>query len=276
MSVTEKAAPCPLPLPNVVRNNFNTNIPVARPRQNYARKQRCYSQYIDKNNSKQNRKSMKNNKRQFAKSNIVDPSTNLFVNYLPPSFDDVDLRNLFSPYGQIVCSKIMVNLQTGESKCFGFVRLATLEQAQNAIEALNGKHLGYKRLLVKYAESKEKIDTESNLIYVKQIPITVDTNNVAQLFAPYGNLVQVIPHMIDNNDPSVYRCYVRYDSIPSASKAIVEMNNKIIVPGTKPIHVRYADPHCIRNSIDLIDTTWDSHELDEIDEKMLLPNFLQC
>lgn len=272
MSVTGPRLPCPLPLPNTL----NTNIPVARPRQNYAHKTRCASQYISKNNSKQNRRSISNKKRQYAKSNIVDPSTNLFVNYLPSTFDDVDLRNLFSPYGQIVCSKIMVNLQTGESKCFGFIRLATLEQAQNAIEALNGKHLGYKRLLVKYAESKEKIDTESNLIYVKQIPVTVDTNTVAQLFAPYGNLVQVVPHMIDNNDPSVYRCYVRYDTINSASKAIIEMNNKIIIPGAKPIHVRYADPRCVRNSIDLIDTTWDSHKLDEIDEKTLLPNFLQC
>lgn len=252
------------------------SIPVARPRENYARKQRCASQYIDKNNSTKLRPHKYNNKRQYAKSNIVDPSTNLFVNYLPSSFDDNDLRNLFSPYGQIVTSKIMVNLETGESKCFGFVRLATLEQAQHAIEDLNGKHLGYKRLLVKYAESKEKNDTESNLIYIKQMPVSIDTNTVAQLFAPYGNLVQVVPHMIDSNDPSVYRCYVRYDSIKSASKAIFEMNNKIIVPGTKPIHVRYADPHCVRNSIDLIDTTWDSHKLDEIDEKMLLPNFLQC
>lgn len=273
MSETGPKQSCPLPLPN---NNLNTNIPIARPRQNYIHKQRCSSQYVNKNNSKQNRRSINNKKRQYAKSNIVDPTTNLFVNYLPSSFDDADLRNLFLPYGQIVCSKIMVNLDTGESKCFGFVRLATLEQAQNAIEALNGKHLGYKRLLVKYAQSKEKNDTESNLIYIKQIPITVDTSAVAQLFAPYGSLVQVVPHMIDQLDPSVYRCYVRYDSINSASKAIVEMNNKIILPGTKPIHVRYADTHCVRNSTDLIDTTWDSRDLDEIDEKTLLPNFLLC
>ncbi|OHT12700.1 hypothetical protein TRFO_17421 [Tritrichomonas foetus] len=262
--------------------------PVARPRQFQPHKTRAFSQLIDKPSHPQQ-------SHHRPLSHHVDPTTNLFVNYLPAYYGDTDLRNLVAPYGQIICSKIMVNLETGESKCFGFVRLANLQQAQNAITALNGMQLGHKRLLVKYAESKEKNDPESDLIYVKQIPLMMNQTDIAQLFSPFGHLVQVVPHMIDNIDPTVWRCFIRFDSIESAASAIFEMNNKIIVMDSKPIHVRFADPNCIPNvqntlnyygqfnnamngSVHHLNNNVNNHaqtqRLDEIDEAMLLPSFL--
>ena len=277
------------------------NRPVARPRQNNPHR---YARAASQNINKPDRPSRSPQHQQRHKSHqVVDPSTNLFVNYLPSYFSDIDLRNLFSNFGQIITSKIMVNLQTGESKCYGFVRLANLQQAQNAISTLNGMQFGHKRLLVKYAESKEKNDPVSDLIYIKQIPVEILPQQIAQLFAPYGKLVEVVPHMLDNIDPNVWRCFVRFDSIESATNAIFEMNNKIILPNTKPIHVRFAEPNCIpcsnmpnnfqamQYNLNMINfgaiqgfqgqiqqpnnpIPVPSQPIDEIDENNLLPSFL--
>lgn len=277
MSLPVKMPNIPLP-PNLHNNNRITNsvAPVVRPRKLLSRSNRARSEFYSKQKSNQfdSTKIVGNSKRR-PYSHQINPCTNLFVNYLPPEFTDADLRKLFAPYGHIICSKVMVNLETGESKCFGFVRLENLADAQNAISSLNGMQVGRKRLLVKYAESKEKPDPESDLIYIKQIPIQINKDDIANLFAPYGKILQIVPHNIDIN-PYVWRCFVRYETIHSASKAIEEMNNKIVIPDTKPLYVRYAETTCIPNHTNVLYPENQTSEIDEIDEKMLLPSFLRA
>lgn len=204
---------------------------------------------------------------------LLTPSDNLFINYLPPFYTDSDLRALCAPYGEIHSSKIMVNLETGESKCFGFVKFATLAQAQEAITNLNGKVIHNKRLLVKYASSKEKRGRESFVVYIKQIPDTLNEQSILELFRTYGPIADVIPHMVDPVDPTVWRCFVQYSCVEDARLAVSEMNNKVIADKTRPIHVCFGDPqmlpvraimHCSVGSL-----------LDDIDERMLLPSFLK-
>jgi RNA recognition motif-containing protein len=171
----------------------------------------------------------------------IEPSTNIFLNYFPPNFTESDLRSLCAPYGDIVSCKIMINLETGQSKCFGFVRFSNLPQAQAAIHGLNGHEIGNKRLLAKYAESREKEERKSTMIYIKRLPETIDVYGIVDLFSQFGQIVEVTPHMVDGAELEMWRCVVRYSSIHSAAAAIGAMNNQIVVEGTKPIHVRYAD-----------------------------------
>lgn len=66
---------------------------------------------------------------------------NLFVNNLPEEFNDDDLKELFSPYGTILSSKVFVDKYTQQSKGFGFVSFQTPLEAQTAIEDKNGYEL---------------------------------------------------------------------------------------------------------------------------------------
>ncbi|KAK8871209.1 hypothetical protein M9Y10_009122 [Tritrichomonas musculus] len=204
----------------------------------------------------------------------IEPSTNVFINYIPAEFTEADLRRLCLEYGEIMTSKIMINLETGQSKCFGFVRFKTLEQAQNAIKGLNGRTVGTKRLLAKYAESHEKKETASMTIYIKRLPMAINTMQVTQLFSQFGDIIQIVPHVLDTIDPQYWRCFIRYTSFESASAAISAMNNQIVVQGSRPIHVRYADESRLSGSLSYDRSFMQTSLLDSGDEMQLLPSFL--
>ena len=175
------------------------------------------------------------------RSQVIEPSPNVFINYIPPNFTEADLRALCSQYGEIVSSKIMINLDTGQSKCFGFVKMKDVSQAAAVIRGIDGMTIGNKKLLAKYAESQEKREKISTMLYIKRLPMSVDSNTVLHLFSRYGEILQVSPHAMDSIEPQYWRCFVQFATQSQATEAMNAMNNQIIVEGTRPIHVRYAD-----------------------------------
>jgi ELAV like protein 2/3/4 len=193
---------------------------------------------------------------------------------MPAEFTELDLRALCEPYGRITCSKIMINLETGQSKCFGFVRFSELAEAQAAIHGLNGRPLSGKRLLAKYAESREKASKASTAVYIKRLPVAVERDRVAQLFSKFGVIVDITPHVLDSVDPQFWRCVVSYATIEAASRAVAEMNNQIVLPGSHPIHVRFADQSRMSGSFTLRGGPLPVPSLiDDEDKTHLLPSF---
>jgi len=72
----------------------------------------------------------------------------LFVYHLPPEATEQSVYALFSAYGTVCSVKVMKDLRTGQHKGYGFVNMLTMEQAQLAIERLNGVQMGMKNLKV--------------------------------------------------------------------------------------------------------------------------------
>src|SRR5207302_11517898 len=67
--------------------------------------------------------------------------TKLYVGGLPYSSTEQQLQELFSQHGSVTSVKIITDKYTGQSRGFGFVEMATGEEAQKAITALNGTQL---------------------------------------------------------------------------------------------------------------------------------------
>jgi ELAV/HuD family splicing factor len=74
----------------------------------------------------------------------------LFVYHLPLEATESTLFQLFGNYGVVTSAKVMRDLLTNRSKGFGFVNLMTEQQAQAAINGLNGFQLGSKYLKVAF------------------------------------------------------------------------------------------------------------------------------
>jgi RNA recognition motif-containing protein len=206
-------------------------------------------------------------------SSVVGPSSNLFINYIPAEFTESDLRALCAEFGTIVSSKVMINLETGCSKGFGFVRFSTLAEAQAALIGLNGRRIDNKRLLVRFAESRERQERASTMLYVKRLPLALDQRQVIDVFARYGEIVQVWPHVIDSNDPQFWRCVVEYASLDEAAAALAGTNNQILAPGLNPIHVRYAERARMEASLQQL-IPFHGPPVLEPEGAQLLPSFL--
>ena len=83
-------------------------------------------------------------------------STKLYVGSLPYSTTDAQLNDLFSQYGAVTSAKVITDKFTGQSRGFGFVEMATSEEAKRAIESLNGTKLEQRTLVVNEAKPQEK------------------------------------------------------------------------------------------------------------------------
>jgi len=66
---------------------------------------------------------------------------NMYVGNLPFDVSDEELRASFEAYGQVVSANVIKDKYSGESRGFGFVEMSSKEEAQAAIDGLNGKEL---------------------------------------------------------------------------------------------------------------------------------------
>ena len=80
----------------------------------------------------------------------------LYVGGLPYTTTDQQLQDLFAQHGTVSSAKVISDRYTGRSRGFGFVEMATSEEAQKAIAALNGTQYEGRALVVNEAKPPEK------------------------------------------------------------------------------------------------------------------------
>lgn len=82
-------------------------------------------------------------------------ATNLFVGNLPYTMDSTKLQELFAAAGTVVSAKVISDKYSGRSRGFGFVEMASDEEAKKAIEMFNGKDIEGRPLVVNEARPRE-------------------------------------------------------------------------------------------------------------------------
>ncbi|WP_455556115.1 RNA recognition motif domain-containing protein [Comamonas sp.] len=80
----------------------------------------------------------------------------LYVGNLAYAVRDNDLEQAFAEFGEVVSAKVMMERDSGRSKGFGFVEMASEEQAQAAIEGLHEQPLAGRNLMVNVARPREE------------------------------------------------------------------------------------------------------------------------
>ena len=79
----------------------------------------------------------------------------LFVGSLPWGVDDAQLAQMFSQAGTVVSAQVVKDRDTGRSRGFGFVEMSTEEEAQNAVNNLNGTDVDGRKIVVNIARPRE-------------------------------------------------------------------------------------------------------------------------
>ncbi|XP_048512159.1 ELAV-like protein 2 isoform X12 [Athalia rosae] len=123
-----------------------------------------------------------------------ESKTNLIVNYLPQTMTQEEIRSLFSSIGDVESCKLIrdkltdVCMVAGQSLGYGFVNYHRPEDAEKAINTLNGLRLQNKTIKVSYARPSSEAIKGANL-YVSGLPKNMAQQDLENLFSPYGRII---------------------------------------------------------------------------------------
>lgn len=82
-------------------------------------------------------------------------STKIYVGGLNYEVSDEDLSKMFSEFGEVESAIVIKDRETSRSKGFGFVEMTQSEDAQKAINDMNGKEIDGRKLTVNQARPRE-------------------------------------------------------------------------------------------------------------------------
>jgi RNA recognition motif-containing protein len=81
---------------------------------------------------------------------------NIYIGSLSYKATEEDLKQAFEAFGQIESVKIIKDRYSGESRGFGFVEMPNKDEAQSAIEGMNGKELKGRKMSVNEARPRSE------------------------------------------------------------------------------------------------------------------------
>lgn len=178
--------------------------------------------------------------------------TNVYIKNFGEELDDEKLREMFEQYGKITSHKVMIDDHC-KSKGFGFVSFEDAEAAERAVDELNGKEVHSRMLYVGRAQKKAERQAELKRkfelmkiermnryqgvnLYVKNLDDTIDDERLRKEFTPFGTITSA--KVMQEEGRSKGFGFVCFSSPEEATKAVTEMNGRIIV--SKPLYVALA------------------------------------
>ncbi|KAM9344156.1 embryonic polyadenylate-binding protein-like [Pholidichthys leucotaenia] len=187
--------------------------------------------------------------------------TNVYIKNFGEGYTDEKLKELFSAFGTTLSVRVMKD-ENGRSRGFGFVNYAHHEDAQKAVDEMNGKDISGKVLYVGRAqkrlerqlELKRRFDQikrdriqrcQGVNLYVKNLDDGIDDERLQMEFKPFGTITSA-KVMTDGSQSKGFG-FVCFSSPEEATKAVTEMNGRIVA--TKPLYVALAQRREERKAI---------------------------
>ncbi|XP_062306189.1 ELAV-like protein 3 isoform X2 [Osmerus eperlanus] len=170
-----------------------------------------------------------------------DSKTNLIVNYLPQNMTQEEFKSLFGSIGEIESCKLVRDKITGQSLGYGFVNYVDPNDADKAINTLNGLKLQTKTIKVSYARPSSASIRDANL-YVSGLPKTMSQKDMEQLFSQYGRII-TSRILVDQVTAGISRGvgFIRFDKRNEAEEAIKGLNGQKPLGASEPITVKFAN-----------------------------------
>ncbi|KAM7326917.1 hypothetical protein ACRRTK_013284 [Alexandromys fortis] len=195
--------------------------------------------------------------------------TNIYVKNLHVDMDEQGLQDLFSQFGKMQSVKVMRD-SNGQSRGFGFVNFEKHEEAQKAVDHMNGKDVSGQQLFVGRAQKRAERQSELKRrfeqmkqerqnryqavwdkrgggieqypffqgvnLYVKNLDDSINDERLKEVFSAYGVITSA--KVMTESSHSKGFGFVCFSSPEEATKAVTEMNGRIV--GTKPLYVALA------------------------------------
>lgn len=180
--------------------------------------------------------------------------TSLIINYLPQNMTQDEIRSLFAIVGDLESCKLIRGksgamdgpMNTGHSLGYAFVNFIRPEDAEKAINTMNGLRLQNKTIKVSYSRPSSDQIKGANL-YVSGLSKDMNQDDLEVMFSPYGRII-TSRILYDNTGggqvPGLSKGvgFIRYDQRLQAERAIQELNGTIPAGSLEKITVKFANP----------------------------------
>eukprot|EP01063_Lacrimia_lanifica_P015162 TRINITY_DN2197_c3_g1_i1.p1 TRINITY_DN2197_c3_g1~~TRINITY_DN2197_c3_g1_i1.p1 ORF type:complete len:336 (+),score=125.71 TRINITY_DN2197_c3_g1_i1:46-1053(+) len=151
-----------------------------------------------------------------------DAQCNLIVNYLPGSYNEFQVKQLFAQHGTVEKCKLISDPMTGQSKCFGFVVMSSPKEAIAAIRALSGYEAAPgKKLRVAYAQPSN-VPSPSINVFLSGFGTGLNEEQIIEMCKKYGEVKEV--KMLDTRKHPRGVAFVRFASVAMAEDCIHRLN----------------------------------------------------
>ncbi|KAL3995337.1 RNA recognition motif family protein [Acanthocheilonema viteae] len=166
----------------------------------------------------------------------------VFVGDLSPEVDNKALKDAFAPFGEVSDAKVIRDATTLKSKGYGFVSYPKREEAERAIEQMNGQWLGrrtirtnwatrkptgtgagdgqYGRTELNYDDVYNQTGPDNTSVYVGNVNASANDEDLRAAFDKFGRILEV------RIFKSQGYAFVRFDKKDSACNAICKMNGQ--------------------------------------------------
>lgn len=175
--------------------------------------------------------------------------SNLYIQNLSPDVEELTLRQVFEGYGQIASMRLIRNNRIPNGFGVAFVRMATVDEATNAVNGLNGAMFGAAQIAVSFAHQdagnpkpSREIPACDN-IYIKGLPLTYSDQDLLNLVVPYGQVqsYRLLSNPAFDSAEPYKAALVRMASVDQATAAVQALNGKVLTGSTMALLAKYAE-----------------------------------
>jgi nucleolin len=181
----------------------------------------------------------------------TEAATKLYIGNLGWDTSTEDLQASFAEFGNMGDCYVVIDRATGESRGFGFVTFSTEEEAQRAVEAMNGREMQGRKIRVDISKPKGSAPArgaqdEGNKIYIGNLGYDTTVEDLRQHFGQHGDLVDIT--VVTDRDSGNSRGFgfATYSSASEAQAAADSMDG--FEMDGRQLRVNISRPRAERNS----------------------------
>jgi polyadenylate-binding protein len=117
---------------------------------------------------------------------------NVYISNLQKNIGNKELHDTFTQFGTISSCKVVVDVETGLSKGYGYVHFESEDDADEAIKVVNGRDIrGLHVYATHFVPRQERVKKRENSwtnVFVKNIPDSITEDEILQVFRKYGEI----------------------------------------------------------------------------------------
>ena len=167
--------------------------------------------------------------------------SNVYVKNLVEDIDETALKAAFARFGAVESCCVIRDVSTNASRGFGFVKFATVREAEAAIRDMHGAHVRG-RALEEVRQRRHPggangaqngVGVVSDNVYVKGLPPRWSERELREFFKRFGGIVEC--RLLHASGTTTAGALIRFGAVEQAIAAVVHANNVVPVPGGVPL-----------------------------------------